>query len=491
MENINNVGVGSRVAKERKKRKEKRVKSNFFILLAVFIFYLVVAWLLIPSGDDWAWGGDIGQARLDNHFDAYNGRYFGNIVEMIITRSMLARLLIYSVVNTGIVFLVREILERKVAYVYCFLVVLFLPVSFYSQTYGWLAGFANYNTSTFLFLWIIYLVLKNKISFLSLASIFVLSLLAQLFIENLAIASIFIAAIGLIIAIILKEQIWPYLSWLIGSVTGALIMFSNSAYHMENNMRGFSNADIHTFNTMLLTDWTELYVKQNALLLILFSIVLYLLTEKKSLGKLVLYFLPSGYFMLRYLLNISWHQQSMVMLVFELILILIFLATLIVVISKSSIPFSSKRRSFSYIAISLLLVAPFLIVTPFGPRNILTSYVFLGLALFELVIHIKISLASQLSKEIALTLVICTSLFTIGLHGVNKYEESQRITYLNQQLRSGQNEVELKRLPYEFIGHDLTPPDGSVQGDRQKVHHNVSLDTKFNIVNYYDPSLDK
>ncbi|BAK94942.1 hypothetical protein TEH_16150 [Tetragenococcus halophilus NBRC 12172] len=479
------------MTKERKKRIRKGAQSNFFTLLTIFIFYLVIAWLLILSGDDWAWGGDIGQARLDNHFDAYNGRYFGNIIEMIITRNLFARLLIYSIVNTGTVFLIREILNRKVAYVYCFLLILLLPVSFYSQTYGWLAGFANYNTSTFLFLLIIYLVQKNRDSIFLCVSILVLALLTQLFIENLTIASILIAGIGLITAIMLNEQILPYISWLAGAVVGAFIMFSNSAYHMENNMRGFSNADLHTFNSTLLTEWSELYVKQNALLLVLFSIAMYLLSKNKTLEKSLLFFIPSGYFMLRYLFNISWQQQPMVVLVFELLLIITFLGTLIVVISQSQIPFSSKRRSFSYIIISLLLIAPFLIVTPYGPRNILTSYVFLGLALFELLRYTKIDFTSRWSKKIALILVACLALFFLDLHGINKFEDSQRIAQLKQEVNSGEEEVELKRLPYEFIGHDLTPPDGSVQGDRQKMHHNISLDTRFNIVNYHDSSLDK
>ncbi|AYW48785.1 hypothetical protein C7K38_10575 [Tetragenococcus osmophilus] len=491
MENTNNVGVGSRVTNERKKRIRKGAKSNFFILLAIFIFYLVIAWLLILSGDDWAWGGDIGQARLDNHFDAYNGRYFGNIIEMIITRNLFARLLIYSIVNTGTVFLIREILNRKVAYVYCFLLILLLPVSFYSQTYGWLAGFANYNTSTFLFLLIIYLVQKNRDSIFLCVSILVLALLTQLFIENVAIASILIAGIGLLAAFIFKERVLSYLSWLAGSTIGASIMFSNSAYHIENNMRGFSNADLNTFSSMLLTDWTELYVKQNALLLLFFSIVMYLLAEKKTLGKLLLYFFPSSYFMLRYLLEITWRQQSMPVLIIELFLIFIFLTSLLFAISKASIPLSSKRRAFSYITISLLLVAPFLIVTPYGPRNILTSYVFLGLALFELILHTKINLADRRNQKVALTFVFCISLFFIGMHGVNRYEESQRILHLKQELNTNQTEVNLKRLPYEFIGHDLTPPDGSVQSDRQKVHYNISLNTKFNIENYSDPSLDE
>lgn len=493
MENKAVVGANSRLVRGEEKRKKSAVtkKRNFLFLLSVFIFYLVIAALLILSGDDWAWGGDIGQARLANKFDEYNGRYFGNIIEMIITRSMIARLLIYSAVNTGIVFFMRKIMKCQIPYIYCFLVILLLPVSFYSQTYGWLAGFANYNTSTFLLLWIVCLVKKNGNSIFSLSSIFILSCLCQFFIENMTIASVLIATIGLVSAIFFKDHIFPYFSWLLGSIMGAFIMFSNSAYHIENNMRGFSNVDMHSFFTTLLTEWSELYVKQNALLLFLFTIVMYLLTENKGLGKLVLYFLPSSYFILRYLLNISWQQQPLFILIFELLLIVIFLVTLIVVVSKSSIAFVSKRYFFNYLTISLMLLAPFLVVTPFGPRNILTSYVFLTLALFELVIHTKLDLASHLTKKLALTLGLCLALFCIALHGVNKYEENQRIAQLKQAIRTDQKEIEIKRLPYEFIGHDLTPPNGSVQGDRQKVYHGVPLDTIFNITGYHDSSLDK
>ncbi|MDN6572144.1 MAG: hypothetical protein L0L22_14245, partial [Staphylococcus equorum] len=389
-----------------------------------------------------------------------------------------------------IVFLMRKISNHKITYIFCFLLILLIPVSFYSQTYGWLAGFANYNTSTFFFLWLIFLVKKNKVTFLSLTAIFILSMLTQLFIENISISSILIAIIGLAIAVFFKESILPYLSWLLGAISGAIIMFSNSAYHIEGNMRGFSNADVHTFSVRLLTDWTELYVKQNALLLVLFSIVMYLLIENKNLGIFIFFFFPSGYFALRYLMNITWRQQSMFALVIELLLILIFLATLAITIGKSSIPLSGKRHFFSYITISLLLVAPFLIVTPYGPRNILTSFVFLGLALFELISYIKINLESQLVKKISLLFIFCISIFFIGMHGLNKYEENQRIAQLKQDVALGQKEVELNRLPYEFIGHDLTPPDGSVQSDRQKKYHNISIDTKFKITGYHDSALD-
>ena len=140
---------------------EKNInKKDFYEIIVIFIVYLVIGRLLIHSGDDWAWGGEIGMERLRNSFDNYNGRYIGNLVEMLITRNMIMRLIIYSLVNTGIVFLLYELLNRKFEPRYFFLIMLLIPIDIYKQTYGWLAGFANYNISTFFILLIFNMINK-------------------------------------------------------------------------------------------------------------------------------------------------------------------------------------------------------------------------------------------------------------------------------------------------------------------------------------------
>ena len=116
---------------------EKKInKKDFYEIIVIFIVYLVIGRLLIHSGDDWAWGGEIGMERLRNSFDNYNGRYIGNLVEMLITRNMIMRLIIYSLVNTGIVFLLYELLNRKFEPRYFFLIILIISIDIYNQCTG-------------------------------------------------------------------------------------------------------------------------------------------------------------------------------------------------------------------------------------------------------------------------------------------------------------------------------------------------------------------
>ena len=58
--------------------------------LAVLGLFVLGFWLVasrVPaSGDDWAWGTELGTARLRTAFVDYNGRYVGNIIVLIMTR---------------------------------------------------------------------------------------------------------------------------------------------------------------------------------------------------------------------------------------------------------------------------------------------------------------------------------------------------------------------------------------------------------------------
>ncbi len=56
------------------------VIASFFLLLSFFFPY---------TGDDWAWGSSIGIQRLMTGFDNYNGRYAGNVLVLLLTRSKL------------------------------------------------------------------------------------------------------------------------------------------------------------------------------------------------------------------------------------------------------------------------------------------------------------------------------------------------------------------------------------------------------------------
>lgn len=450
-------------------------------LFFIFVFYLVIARLLIHSGDDWAWGSEIGINRMKNYFDNYNGRYVGNIVEIIITRSMVARLLIYAFVNTSIIYVLYLLTSKKFNPLFLFLPLLLMPVTIYQETYGWLAGFANYNVSTLLVLSLLYLVTRKDSNVWSYPVIFILSFLGQFFVENVSIATMFMAFVGMVIAFAKKEKIMGYLIWLISSVIGFIIMFSNSAYHADDNMRGLSNIDFSVFVETLITTWSEFLIKENALLLILFAFTMYYLSKKSYLSLATIAI--SSYFFVRQLMNIDYTMQHRYILLIEFGLIIIYVLAMIVIVSKTEeIKLLEKIKFFYILLFSVVLVGPFLILTPFGPRNILTSYVLLLLCLFILLKPEAIKI-DRLSKPV---LVIClsTACLFISLHTMNKIVENKRVTQLKSDVRAGSKEVEFMRLPFEFLGHDLTPKDGGVQSKRQKKYHHISLDVKFNIIDF-------
>lgn len=462
-----------------------KIKKNLNLLielLLIFSFYIIIGRLLIHSGDDWAWGGEIGMNRLENRFDNYNGRYFGNILEMIITRNMFFRLIIYAGINTGIISLMYKLLDSKFLPRYLFFMMLIIPIGIYGQTFGWLAGFANYNLSTFFLLLTYYLVSKNNSGNLICLSIFIVSLSSQFFVENVSIANVIFSFIFLILSIKDRKKLIKSIFWLAGSISGLVIMFMNTAYHSSNNMRGVSNMDISNFPITLITTWSELFVKDNAILLIIFAALIYFVNDRKGLYAT----LPipiATYFGIRSLFNISYLNQNTPLLIFEFILITFFLFSLIMTVYKAKeiIP-SSKQSFFYYLFSSVVLLGPFLALTPFGPRNILTSYVLLVLCLFEILKNVpKFWIPSK--KVITILTLTVSSLFIV-LHSINKIEENKRITELKKDISHGETVIVFPKLPFEFLGHDLTPPNGSVQSNRQKMYHNIPKNVQFKIIDY-------
>ena len=73
----------------------KKIRDNKYYIL-LFLLFALLCYFFPYSGDDWAWGTQIGIDRLNIWFDNYNGRYAGNLLILAITRSKLLRIIIES-----------------------------------------------------------------------------------------------------------------------------------------------------------------------------------------------------------------------------------------------------------------------------------------------------------------------------------------------------------------------------------------------------------
>ena len=84
----------------------KRNRSVLYVF--TFVFFALFYYFLPLAGDDWTWGSAIGMERFKNGFDGYNGRYVGNLLIILITRSVMARV----VICTAVMFLLIYVLGR-------------------------------------------------------------------------------------------------------------------------------------------------------------------------------------------------------------------------------------------------------------------------------------------------------------------------------------------------------------------------------------------
>lgn len=93
-------------------------------------------------------------------FAGYNGRYLGNLLAVLITRSVMAKTLVIAV---GVVWLFhvmykniyfkeeKKTKENLFLLLSCAFLILSLPATLFQQSYGWPAAFVNFFPPVFLF----------------------------------------------------------------------------------------------------------------------------------------------------------------------------------------------------------------------------------------------------------------------------------------------------------------------------------------------------
>lgn len=225
-----------------KKLKNNITKSKILfsvVFMLAIVFFIVLACFSPYSGDDWAWGSQEGVDRLNTFFQGYNGRYAGNLLILLISRSKTADIIIKTVFFGAVCMLPFGWVKTKRISVFLlsFLLFLFMPTELLSQSVIWSSGFANYVPSAVIFILLINVLsqpffgnaLKTPpLFYICLCS---LAFIGCLFIENLTVCLVLAAVLFMIASKIKFKKIkTPYVCFFISSCAGAGVMFLNSAY---------------------------------------------------------------------------------------------------------------------------------------------------------------------------------------------------------------------------------------------------------------------
>jgi len=279
-----------------------------------------------------------------------------------------------------------------------------------------------------------------------------------------------------------RKRLLATVPWVIGSISGFFVMFQNSAYHSETS-RGVSNIHISQFYRHILQDWLELFVKDSIVLIFLFAIVTYfILNRPKVIGNYLIFF--TVYFVVRKYLNVTYNIQPLYLLVIELGLIIIFFGILIYT-GITKLADEDKELYFIFLFSSIMMIAPFVVVTPFGPRNILLSYLMLSICLgilwYDLDATLQVETIDRLDmfvKKITASLaIVCLILYSI-----NCFENSRRIALIKEAEAKNQRVVEVRKLPFSFLSQLV---DGIGEGNREKEfkdYYHLSEDIDIKVV---------
>lgn len=436
----------------------KSKQKKQIIIVLIFIFYLIIAYGSVPAFDDFRWGTSVGANRLASHFDNYNGRYLGNYIILLITRSNLAKGFLQAAVNTGIVFVIYKILNEKIHLLAIMFFFVSLPIGLYTQTYAWMSGFANYNVSTLLILAIVYLLRKKQVSWKDYFLLFLSGLSVQLFLENVSAINIGLTALFLIYSLVKKDSFKKAIILFSSNLIGTLIMFSNTAYISDDTSRGLSNISLAIIPRSFLTLWSEFFFKKNIILLILLAVALYLHTRSKKQLNYMVFPIPV-YFTLRSLFDIQWNQLPTKLIYLEGFLVIFFLLlALFIIQSSKSLKQEIKNSFYFFFLLAGLYAAPILVLSQnerplVSPRNVISSYILILIAILHLYLPL-ITENSPLLKsfgELLPTLVLSLMLVISSMSVVNGIFDYQRIESMQEAVQKGETEIEVAELPFRYL----------------------------------------
>lgn len=490
-------------------RTEKNWKLLGLIGFLVFLFYTYIAYRTPLTHDDWNWGMNVGMERFHNGFKDYNGRYFGNYTELLITRIGWLRILLMGLFGSLMVILPALISKTTSLGVYLlsFLLFLTVPANMFAQTYGWAAGFSNYNTAA-VFILLYLLIIKNifydkKPTYSIWLTILVipLGIVGQLFVEHATLYTI-VASIFVIIWSFVKYRKFflLHIVYFVSVIVGAAIMFSNGAYAKifsgEDGYRTV-NSDMGIFERVYDTFKTTMYqylVMNNVGLNIVLAIIAIFVLMKvaqnistvqlifKGLFIVVLTIYPLYKPLVAGVFQISSEATTTFEAYFSLLFYLVLLATVLMFI-----PTANLKAELSFYLISVVtLAAPLFFVTPFGPRNFIICYMFFVLFAVRTVQFLYTENYLNL-RSLYLPIFSLVLLFVIAYSYVFTeigQASDARMRSVREQAAAGKQVVELERLPYQQYLWMSTPIQDGPHAPVFVKYYNLPKGTTLKIVPY-------
>ena len=472
----------------------KNPRLYISILLLLFFFFFAAQ---VPySHDDWQWGSHSNWILMLNGFANYNGRYLGNLFEILITRNVLAKNIILAVGMLLVIWSVYKLVikeakskDKTVLFLLASVLCLAIPRELFRQTYSWIAAFINFIPPVILMILYIIIVnnifedkplnaIKSKQPLWLILLMIPLGISTQLFSEHTTVYAVLLAGFIVFYTLIKYHKFFSLqVIYLFATVIGAFIMFSNGAYfNAANNTDGYkrlsfsiaSIVDLYTnqmSDTLFLNNWLL-----NTILAILCIIVIlrYLRNNHYTYNVLVgnvQIFILSTYMIYGVLNKVypAWNiftdpqKTSYFNAIYSLVFFACILSVILLYIESNGL----KMKMFMIYGSSLALAMPLIIANPIGPRCFFASYIFMVITALQFLINIINNSNFELSNfsvvVSSILVIICVFYGSIFVDvGIG---EKWRVQTINDAIANGDKSITLYRLPYEDYYWTTVPPN--------------------------------
>ena len=484
-------------------------KKNIFNII-MFILLTIICYMFPYTHDDWAWGTHIGLDRLNSLFYNYNGRWLGNLLAILLTRSRIFRAFIISITLSLIVYMIEKNVsfKNKTSKYILISLLLLMPVNIIAQSIAWTAGFTNYVIPVLIVLLIIYLnknVFSNEETNISnkwILPLLLLGFCCSLFMEHMTIYNVILSIVIVVYFLIAKKKIiWVNIAYAIGAIAGTILMFSNGAYHAiassQDTYRTIEQGNIISRAIKTYFDtFYKLFIQNNVVLNIficgvcLYLIYLYFKKSKYTIQKntkTILYIVSIFFlFFVSYNLFINVARNSNIFVkeiwnkYIEGIMIIFYYIAIITTIFICIKENSRKYRLIFELISVVIIAAPLLIVTPIGPRCFFPVYVFLtffAIDMFDYTFNCK-------NEELLQIIKICPILlmtFFLIIYGQIYRIDNKRIEYISK--NKDNKELILPKLPYENY-MQVPNPQNEIFNERFKLFYGIKQDSKLKFIPY-------
>lgn len=499
--------------------KSKIDKKTVIFSGIIFLIFAALIYLFPYSGDDWAWGSEIGLARLSRFFENYNGRYAGNLLVLALTRSKLLNIIFTAASLVCVCLFPKVYTGSKKFSVLPLALALFLltPKEIWVQSVVWTAGFSNYIPPILLI--VLYLIIvknifneeKPEYSKITPVFTFAIGFVASLFMENITLYGVALSACVILFAFIKYKKFFiTHITNFAGSVAGTLFMFSNSAYtsiaNAEDSYRStaLSKGLTDTIASHIKTISDQFFLNNMPMLLVVtvLCIVLaftYLKRCDSKTGKIVtclsvfLNIITLGIIYAKkqfsyWLIDINSSRAELITNLFIFSIILFYFFSVFAIIT---VCIEDKDRMFKTLFILLsipVLIVPLLVVNPIGPRCFFPPY-FLGIVLCICMFDY---IADSVKPDKLFSLTFNTSLvaasaamliFILSIYvPIHKYDV-KRNEYALKQVEAGYDVITICKLPYKsyvWTGDPAKAP----WDERYKLFHGIDNSVTFELLDY-------